>query len=65
MVWRTPHCPWNDPASELQAKIERTRGNEQEELDEQIATERFDELEARKDETNGQSETDRPCTPDA
>ena len=50
MSWRTPWCPWNDPASELQAKIERTRFNEQEDLDEQIATERFAEHEERKNE---------------
>ena len=56
MAWRTPHCPWNDPASELQAKIERTRFNEQEELDEQIATERFAEHEERKDEEDNDSE---------
>ena len=35
------------------------------EWDEQIATERFEEHEARKDESNGSGETDRPCAPDA
>ena len=35
------------------------------EWDEQIATERFAEHEERKDESDADGKTDRPCTPNA
>jgi len=47
MTWRLGWCPWGDPASEHQERIEGALAREDRELREWIAMERFAEHERK------------------
>jgi hypothetical protein len=49
MVWRLGWCPWGDPASEYQERIEGVLAREDRELRERIAMERFAQHERKED----------------